>query len=536
MNTGSRPEAVNVIGSLPPRQVTLSLAGVMLAMFLSSLNQTVVSTAMPRIITDLGGFSQYAWVTTSFLITSTVVVPITGKLTDMYGRKLFYIAGILIFTIGSLLCGFSQSITQIIIFRGIQGLGAGVMMTNAFTVIGDLFPPGERGKYSGLLSAMFGISSVIGPTLGGFITDTLSWHWVFFINVPLGFFVIGMFLRFFPNLRPSHVKHKVDYWGVVTLVLAVVPAMIALSWGGVEYPWASSQIISMFVFSVIMLGVFLYIEGKGHEPIIPFSLFKNRVVTVSLVITFITGISTFGVITFVPLFFQGVMGATATASGSFLTPMMLGTVIGSIVSGQMLSRTGGHYKLQGAIGIILTGTGLALLWRMTPTTSYGIAVMNITFTGFGQGILMPCYTLAVQNSVPNRVLGVATSASLFFRSIGSTLGIAVFGSVMANRFSSAFLTGVSPEIKAVLPPDQLSALVDNPQVLVNPEAQMRLKELFDGLGMEGPTLFEKVLVTLQESLGSAISLIFLIALGIILIAFITNLFFKGGKPGDLQDR
>ena len=331
------------INALPRQQVLITLAGVLLAMFLSSLDQTVVGTAMPRIITDLGGFTQYTWVTTAYIITSTIAIPITGKLTDMYGRKWFYIVGLAIFMLGSLLCGLSHTMTQLIFFRGFQGIGAGIMMANAFTVIGDIFPPAERGKYQGLMAGVFGLSSVIGPTLGGYITDNahMGWHWVFFVNIPLGILITALFIFFFPHLKPDTLKHRIDYLGITALILAVVPMLLALTWGGVEYPWVSAQIIGMLAFSVVMIPVFILFESRAKEPIIPLWILKNRIVAISTFVIFITGFGMFGGIIFVPLFFQGVLGQSATNSGTFLTPMMLGLVAGSFISGQLLSRAGG---------------------------------------------------------------------------------------------------------------------------------------------------------------------------------------------------
>ena len=343
----------------------------MLAMFLGALDQTVVGTAMPRIISDLGGFSQYTWITTAYIITSAVAVPITGKLTDIYGRKYFYIGGIGIFILASIMCGLSNTMNLIIIFRGIQGIGAGIMMANAFTVIGDLFPPAVRGKYQGFMSAVFGISSIVGPTLGGYITDQLSWHWVFFINVPLGVIILVLFIFFFPNFRPDNLKHDIDYAGVVLLILSVVPLMLALSWGGVEYPWGSMEIIGMFVFAAVMLAIFLWVESRVKEPIIPLFIFKNRIVSISSMMIFLTGAGMFGAITFIPLFFQGVLGASATSSGTFIMPMMLGNVFGSFISGQLLARAGGHYRLQGAVGLALMAIGLWLLSQMNIDTTNG---------------------------------------------------------------------------------------------------------------------------------------------------------------------
>jgi EmrB/QacA subfamily drug resistance transporter len=520
--------AVRPVGlrSLSRRQLFITFAGVMLAMFLASLDQTVVGTALPQIITDLGGFAHYTWVATAYMIASTIAMPITGKLTDMYGRKWFYIAGISIFMVGSLLCGLSQTMTQIIAFRGFQGLGAGIMMANAFIVIGDLFPPAERGKYQGLVAGVFGLSSIIGPTLGGFITDNISWHWVFWVNIPLGVLILGLFVFFFPDLRPSEVKHKIDYAGMITLVLAVVTTMLALTWGGVEYPWLSPEIIGMFAFSAVMIALFVIIESRSAEPIIPMWLFKNRIISLSTFIIFITGFGMFGGIVFIPLFFQGVLGQSATASGSFLTPMMLGMVAGSIISGQILSRAGGHYKLMGVAGLAIMAVGMLLLSWMSAETSNARAVANIVVIGFGLGITMPLYIIAVQNAVPYSVLGIATSSTAFFRSIGGAFGLAIFGSVMNNRFTSEFLGGLSSQTKEVIPPQVLDSLTHNPQALLSTGAEAQLKSVFENLGPQGAALFGQVFETLKVALNSAITQVFLIGFIVIVIAWVANFFLK----------
>ena len=498
----------------------------MLAMFLSSLDQTVVGTAMPRIIVDLGGFSQYTWVTTAYIITSAVAVPITGKLVDMYGRKNFYIAGLAIFILFSLACSLSNSMTQIIIFRGGQGIGAGVMMANAFTVVGDLFPPAERGKYQGYMSGIFGLSSIIGPTLGGFLTDSLSWHWVFIINIPLGLLVIILFIKFFPSLRPDNLQHSVDYPGVAALILTVVPLLIALTSGGVEYSWASAQIIGLIAFSAIMLVVFIWIESHTQEPIIPLSLFKNRIVIVSVATIFLTGIGMFGAIIFIPLFFQGVLGTSATTSGNILIPMMLGMVGGSFVSGQMISRAGGHYRINGILGTALMGVGLGLLTRMDINTPYSTAIRNTVITGFGLGVTMPVFTIAMQNAVPYRMLGVASSATAFFRSMGGAVGLAILGSVMNNRFAQEFLSQVPDKIKALVPPDHLTALVQNPQALITTQAQSPMQGLAGQLGADGPAIVQQLLQALRQALSLALSEVFLISLIIVGAALLVSFFLK----------
>ena len=512
--------------SLPRKQVIITLVSVMLAMFISSLDQTVVSTAMPHIIADLGGFSQYTWVTMAYMITSAVTVPIVGKLTDIYGRKIFYICGVAIFILGSVMCGLSHTITQLIFFRGFQGIGAGVMMANAFTVIGDLFPPAVRGKYQGLMSSVFGLSSIIGPTLGGFITDAFSWHWIFFINVPLGLAVIILFVFFFPNFRPDNLKHSIDYPGVALLILFVVPMLLALSWGGVEYAWGSPQIIGIFIFVVIAFVFFILVERRSREPVVPLALFKNRIVAISQVMNFVTAFGMFGSTIFIPLFFQGVLGATATTSGSFLTPMMLGTVFGSFLSGQFLSRTGGHYRIQGAIGVAILAVGMFLLSRMNVTTSHAAAVRNIIIAGFGQGITMPLYIIAVQNAVPYNFLGSATSVTAFTRSIGGTVGLSIFGSVMSSRFAAELAVRIPPEIKTIVPQQQLDAIVHNPQALFSAEAQSQLQGIFSQFGQQGAALFQNLLQILRESLSAAINHVFLIAFFAVVLGFIVNLFIK----------
>lgn len=513
----------------------------MLAMFLSSLDQTIVSTAMPTIITDLGGFTEYTWVTTAYLITSTIALPITGKLTDMYGRKYFYVVGIAVFTLGSLLCGLSQSMTQIILFRGFQGIGAGIMMANAFIVIGDLFPPAERGKFQGLISAVFGVASIIGPPLGGLITDGLSWHWIFFVNVPLGLIVILLFLAYFPHFRPDTHKHRVDYPGMMALVLAVVSLMLALTWGGVEYAWGSPVIIGLFVLAGVMALTFLVIERTAAEPIIPLMLFRNQIVAVSEIVVFLTGFVMFGTIIFVPLFFQGVLGLSATASGSFLTPMMLGTVGGSFISGQLLSRTGGRYRLLGAAGLLITALGMFLLSRMTQETSYAMAVADIVIGGFGMGVALPLYVITVQNAVPYNVLGTATSSTAFFRTLGGSVGLAIFGSMLNNRFATEFVKGLPPVVRDNVPAQQLNSLSHNPQALLSTQAQDQLKELLGNLGPQGAALFEQVLQSLRQALDSALSQVFLIAFAVLLVSLVVHFFIKevplrkqhmDGEPGE----
>jgi len=333
--------------TLPRRDVILTLAGVMLALFLSALDQTIVATALPSIVLDLGGFDRLTWITTSYLVASTTAVPIAGRLSDMYGRKWFFVIGIVIFLVGSVLAGLSQSMNQLIVFRAIQGIGGGVMMANAFTTIADIFPPAERGKYMGFMTGVFGVAAILGPLLGGLITDGISWHWIFYVNVPIAIPVLFLFIKYFPDAHVQRTEHNIDYLGVLLLISGVVPLLIGLAWADVEYAWGSVQVIGALAFGTVMLIALVWWETKAEEPIIQLQMFKSRLIAVSLFIIFLTGFAMFGAIIFIPLYFQAVLGASASASGTFLTPMMLGMVFGATISGQALSRLGGHYPPTG---------------------------------------------------------------------------------------------------------------------------------------------------------------------------------------------
>ncbi|MBI2866147.1 MAG: MFS transporter [Chloroflexi bacterium] len=529
---------------LPRRQVVITLGGVLLAMFLASLDQTVVGTAMPRIIADLGGFSRYTWVTTAYLVAATTVVPIVGRLSDIYGRKWFFAGGIAVFLFGSALAGLSRSMDQLIAFRAFQGLGAGVMMANAFVAIGDLFPAKERGKYSGFVSATFGLSAVIGPTLGGVVTDSLSWHWVFFINLPLGIPVIALFIRFFPHTGSAGSQHRLDYLGMGTLVLAVVPLMLALSWGGVQYEWSSLPVAGALAFSAVMVALFIATEVRSDEPVLPLELFRNPVVGISMAAIFATGFGMLGAIMFVPLFFQGVLGASATSSGSFLTPMMLGTVAGSALSGQALSRLGGHYRTQGLMGLGIMSLGLFLLSGVSPDTTYGHAVLSIVIVGFGLGMTMPVFTIAVQNAVPYRIMGIATSSTQFVRSIGGSVGLALLGAFMVSQFASGVAADVPAAVRQALPPERLDQLSHEPRILMSPDSQDELQSAFNQLGPQGADLGRQLLQALRTALASAIGKVFTVSLLAGALAFLVTLFLKeiplkerrgrGSAPGRLE--
>ena len=509
---------------LPRRQLVLALSAVMAAMFLASMDQTVVATATPRIVADLGGFDRYSWVTTAYLVASVTVMPIVGRLTDMYGRKWFYIPGIAVFLLGSALAGLSQSMDQLIIFRVVQGLGAGVMMANGFIAIGDLFPPHQRAKYLGLITATFGLAMIIGPTLGGFITDVLSWHWIFYINLPIGIPLIFLFIRYFPHVRRGG-EHKIDYLGIVLLVLTVVPLLLGLSWGGVQYPWGSTQVIGALVLSVVMGGAFVWRELRFPEPLVPLFLFRDRIVGLSLLAVFLSAFGLYGGIMFVPLFFQGVLGTSATSSGSFLTPMMMGVVAGSLTSGQALARLGGHYKLQALVGLGIMSFGYYLMSLMSPETSRGIAVLYTVVMGIGVGTTMPVFTTTMQNAVPFRYIGIATTATQFFRALGGAVGLAGLGAFMVRRFASGVDQFVDPALRDTLPPGTLEGVTANPQALINPEALERFQAALVEAGTP-PGVGEQLLESLRGGLSLAVTDGFMLLLGFVVAAFVVMLFVR----------
>jgi EmrB/QacA subfamily drug resistance transporter len=526
METVAQSNRVSVSGfhELPRKQVRLTMAGLLLAMLLAALDQTIVGTAMPRVIAELNGFNHYAWVFTAYMVTSTTMVPIFGKLSDIYGRKWFYVGGVALFILASMLCGASQTMTQLIVFRGLQGVGAGIMQAIAFTIIGDLFPPAERGKVQGLFGAVFGFSSVVGPTIGGYITDNLNWRWVFYVNLPVGLLALTVLFLFFPYFRPEGVKRSIDYWGVLALILGVVPLLLAFSWAGTEYPWGSAQIVGLLAFAAAMTVVFLWVERRAEEPVIPLTLFKNSIFSVSVLSVFITSAGMFGAITFIPLFVQGALGRSATSSGNILMPMMFGLIFASIVSGQIISRTG-RYKAITLGGLAVLTFGMHLLSRMGIATSNGTVVRNMIITGLGLGVTMPVFTLAVQNAMPYRMLGVATSGLQFFRQIGGTIGVAVFSSIMANRFQDALRADLPAQLRNSIPADMLARL-NNPQVLVSPEAQSGLKAAFGRLGPQGMQLLGQLMGAVRTALADAVTGIFAVATFAAALSLIVTLFLR----------
>lgn len=446
-------------------------AGVMTGMFLAALEATVVSTAMPTVIASLGGLSHYSWVFSAYLITSTVTVPVWGKLSDLYGRRLFYQLGIAVFLAGSILSGMSTSMTQLIAFRAIQGLGAGALIPLGMTIIGDIYTLKERARMQALFSGVWGFASVVGPVVGGFITDQLSWRWVFYLNIPFGLaaaLIMGLALK-----EPRrHERPAIDYAGALLLMLAITLLMLALVEGGASVASLTSpRNLALFAGAVVLTILFVWIELRARDPIVPFQLFRNRVVAVSIAAGFLAGVAMFGAITFVPLFAQGALGATATEAGSLLTPLMLSWVGLSVIGGRLLLRVG--YKPTSIVGFILLTIGLALLAKFDRDTRRIWLYMDLVMVGAGLGLTMLTLLIAVQQAVPRSQLGIATSLNQFSRSIGGAVGVAIMGTVLSAGLTS-YLSDVARKNPNALSQARAVELAANPNALIEPEARASL--------------------------------------------------------------
>lgn len=430
-----------MLSAIPKSQKIFVMLGVMLAMLLSALDQTIVATAIPKMVHELNGLEHLSWVITSYLLASTIIVPIYGKLSDIYGRKPFILSAVVVFLVGSILSGISQTMFQLILFRGLQGLGGGAIMANAFATIGDLFPPAERGRWQGLFGGVFGLAAILGPALGGWLTDYASWRWTFYINLPIGIFALAVIWFLMPHIVP-HVKSKsLDLLGSFLLTIGLIALLLGLVWGGNQYAWSSIQILGLFGISLTSFILFTRVEKKVSQPILPLSLFKNPIFKVSTAVIFLTAIGMFGAIIYIPLFVQLVLGATATSSGAILTPLMLGMVTASVTTGQLVARTG-KYKHFAIFGLCLATVAMYFLSKMTVHTQQSELIIRIIAAGVGLGMTFPVFTLTVQNAFEHSKLGVVTSATQLARSIGGTVGTAILGSVLNNNLTNKLGAGV----------------------------------------------------------------------------------------------
>jgi EmrB/QacA subfamily drug resistance transporter len=523
--TTNTPEASRPgLHNLTRRQLAGTLTGLLLTLLLAALDQTIVGTAMPRIIAQLNGFDRYPWVTTAYLLTSTIAVPIFAKLSDIYGRKWFFLAGTLLFVIASAFCGGAgqfnwvpgDGMTQLIVFRGVQGLGAGMIIGLLYTIIGDIFAPADRAKFQGLFAAVWGLASIFGPTLGGWITDEFSWRWTFWVNLPVGALAAAAILVEFPYFRPHGVRRKIDWWGVFTLTSCLVPLLLALTWV-TNYGWTSQRVVALLIISAVMLVAFLTAERRAAEPLLPLWLFRDRTIAVSSIVVFLLGIGMFGVILYVPLFMQGVLGISATRSGSLLTPLLVGAVVAAVASGNIIARTG-RYRTLALCGSALATVGMFLMAAMNGSTTHMEVVRNMVIVGLGIGIMQPIYTLVVQNVAPPAHMGAATASTQFFRSIGATVGVAVFGSIMLTRYHERFESSIPQGTPAIaLKPFK------EPLMLMQIRAQL---EAVYGLQPHGRELLHKLLDNVRVALLDGLHDIFLAGAILMVVAVGANLLLR----------
>lgn len=518
------------------RETLLTMAGVLLVMLLASLDQTIVGTAMPRIITDLQGFDRYTWVTTAYLLTSTVMIPIYGKLSDLFGRKPIFLIGVVLFLIGSAASGAAQTMNQLIAFRAFQGLGAAALMPIAIAVIGDLFTPRERGKWQGVTGAVFGLSSILGPTAGGYITDHATWRWVFYVNLPIGIVALLVLIFLMPTLQSKNSgKASIDYFGALLLIAGTVPLMLGFTFAGSQYAWLSWQVLGLFGVAVVFVALFILyearLERRNAQPIIDPSLFTNRIFSVSVLITMITSMGMFGSILFIPLYAQGVLGISATNSGLLLSPLMAGLIFSSVVSGLLVSRFG-KYKWIAFVGMAITIGGSILLQRLDVNSTTTDLIIAMIVLGLGLGFSMSLYTVIVQNALPTRI-GQATSSLTFFRQIGSTVAVAAMGSLLTSAYVPGFHNAIPAQVKAILPA-RVFSVFDNPNVLLSPDIQKQLLAKFAAFGPQGKALYSQLLEAVKVGLTSGIHNVFVLSMVLMCVGFVAIFFLKeiplrGGK-------
>ena len=426
---------------LPPREVLIVLPGLLMAILLAMLDNLIVSTALPRIVGDLGGVAHLSWVVTAYILASTITTPFYGKLGDMYGRKKFFIAAIIIFLVGSALSGLSQSMAELIAFRAIQGLGAGGLMVGAMATLGDIVAPRERGRYMSYMMVVMMLATIGGPLLGGFITTAFSWRWIFYINIPLGGAAL-VYLLVTLHVPSHRVKHKVDYLGGSLLAVAATALILLATWGGTQYAWGSPQIIGLALLTVAAGVAFYVTEMRAAEPMMPLHVYRNRNFSLSMAMTFLTGLAMFGAMTFLPLFQQTVQGESPTVSGLALTPMMLGVTVTSIVAGQVTTKTG-RYKVFPILGGGIMAVGMFLLSGLDTGTTRLESALYYVVLGLGMGFLMQMVSLIAQNSVQQKDMGVASSARMFFQQIGGSLGVAAFGALFARQLTASLSAATS---------------------------------------------------------------------------------------------
>ncbi|MCL6632451.1 MAG: MFS transporter [Alicyclobacillus herbarius] len=495
------------------------ITGLIIAMLFGALDQTIVGTAMPRIVGDLGGLAYMTWLTTAYMLTSTTVVPIAGKLADLLGRRLVYVAGLILFMIGSALCGMAQTMNELILFRGFQGIGGGIMMPMAMVIIGDLFTGSERAKWQGVFGAIFGLSSIVGPQIGGWIVDALNWRWVFYINLPIALLAV-IFISLGLSGHERHGKVQFDLGGIFTLIVGVVSLLLALTFGGKDAPWTSGEILGLFALALVSLGAFIWMETKVAEPILPMRLFHNRTFVLINGVGFLMSVGMFGSIMFIPLFLQGIIGVSPSASGTAMTPMMFTVMIGSIVGGRLVVKIG--VRAQTLAGMLVMAVAFGLLTQLTVHTSSLTVSLFMVILGLGMGLVMPLLTIALQETFPKQELGVVTSSSQFFRQIGGTFGMTILGAVLNARSSTLLQDQLAPFLQHAGGNPMLQQL----QSMIKTNAQGLYSSLLSPTAMSKMPAAVKtqILPVLKSSLVDSLHSVFLWGLVFVLLGTVCALF------------
>jgi EmrB/QacA subfamily drug resistance transporter len=518
-----RAKEVQSTNQILGRRRWFALAAVIVVMFFSSLDQTVVATAMPVIIGDLQGFSLYAWVFTAYMMASAVTVPIYGKLSDIYGRKPFYVFGLGLFMLGSIAAGMVQNMPELIAARAIQGLGAGAMLTMPRATVGDIFNPRERGRWMGVIASVFGIASIIGPAMGGWITDNLSWRWIFYINLPVALIALIGIILTLPTVRTDK-QPKVDWQGSLLLILGLMPLLLAFTWAGSTYPWGSGVILGLLALSLLFLALFVLAERRAEEPILAPQLFRNRIFSSTALVALFISMGMFGSIAFLPLFIQGAEGLSAQSSGQILTPMMLSFIAGSIVGGQLVTRTG-RYKLQVLVAGMIGVFGMFLLTKLGADTPTWVVVVDMIVLGAGIGAVLPVLTVVVANAFPYKLMGMVDATQQFVRSLGGIIATPVLGTVLVNAFNSNFSNQLSAPLKqalAGLPASQRQAMLD-PQGLINADSQAAVQSQFTAFGQQGQALYQQFINAIHQALATGITHLFTLAMVFMILAILAAL-------------
>lgn len=517
------------------KQTRLVLIGLLLGVLLEALDGTIVGTAMPRIVSDLGGITLLGWVFSAYILTSTVTTPIYGKLSDLYGRMPFYLAGMAIFMIGSFACGLAQDMTQLVIFRGVQGLGAGAMMPVAIALAQTVFPPEERGKIQAAISGAFGISSVFGPTLGGLIVDNFNWRWVFFFSIPVGILAVAILYTNLPDAARRNLevtgKRSVDILGALLLIILSTGIMLGFQWGGdSSLGWTSWQTLLSFGLAAVCLAGFIVAELRATDPIVPLVTFRSRTFTVSILIVFLTGAAMMAVFSYLPLFMQGVLGVSATNSGTIITPAMLALVAGVTVTGRLFGTKIEHYKWMALVACVIMLVAAVLMTTLGTTTAEWTVIVYMILFGFGLGITFPLFSIVIATSMERRFLGVAMGLLTFFRNMGNAMSVALLGSILAGQLTSEVTQQITARVPAnvaeKLPLAQLASA--GPNALTNADAMNHLRQSFNAIDPSGG-LLNTIVEALKVALSNSVHTLFVSGAIIALLAVLATLALKNDR-------